>query len=85
MNAPAPDDGLPRPPRGFGFRTASARNLALTVLPDRLSGGLLRARHLAQPIELSTLSLASPAWPRDFDGLRIAHLSDLHFGHLLGE
>jgi predicted MPP superfamily phosphohydrolase len=85
MNTPASDDGLPRPPRGLGFRTASARNLALTVLPDRLSGGRLRARHLAQPIELASLALSSPSWPREFDGLRIAHLSDLHFGHLLGE
>lgn len=85
MSTPASDDGLPRPPRPIGFRTASARNLMLTVLPDKLLGGRLRARHLRQPIEVTELELASPTWPRDFDGLRIAHLSDLHFGHLLGE
>jgi predicted MPP superfamily phosphohydrolase len=37
-----------------------------------------------QPIEITEISLASAHWPRAFDGLRVAHLSDIHFGHLLG-
>jgi hypothetical protein len=60
------------------------RNAIVTKLPDLLLGGRLRARHVAQPIELNEYTLASANWPRAFDGVRIAHLSDIHFGHLLG-
>jgi predicted MPP superfamily phosphohydrolase len=73
-----------RPPRGLAFHTASIRNALLTRLPDSISFGSLRARHVKQPIEITELTLASAHWPRAFDGLRIAHLSDIHFGHLLG-
>ena len=75
----------PRPPRKLSYHTASVRQAFLTRLPDALTGGALRARHVAQPIEIAEMCFASERWPRDFDGLRIAHLSDLHFGHLLGE
>jgi predicted MPP superfamily phosphohydrolase len=60
------------------------RNVIVTKLPDALLGGRLRARHVAQPIELNGYALASANWPRAFDGVRIAHISDIHFGHLLG-
>jgi len=73
-----------RPPRGLAYHTASIRNALLTRLPDSISFGSLRARHVKQPIEITELTLASAHWPRAFDGLRIAHLSDIHFGHLLG-
>jgi uncharacterized protein len=75
----------PRPRRKFGFHTASMRQAFLTRLPDALMGGALRKRHVAQRIEIAEHTFASTNWPRDFDGLRIAHLSDIHFGHLLGE
>jgi len=73
-----------RPPRGLAYHTASIRNALLTRLPDSISFGSLRARHVKQPIEITELTLASAHWPQAFDGLRIAHLSDIHFGHLLG-
>ena len=75
----------PRPPRKLSYHAAGVRAAFLTRLPDALTGGTLRARHVAQPIEITEATFASERWPRDFDGLRIAHLSDLHFGHLLGE
>lgn len=73
-----------RPPRGLAYHTASMRNAFLTRLPDALTGGRLKARHVAQPIEIAELAIHSAHWPRAFDGLRIAHLSDIHYGHLLG-
>jgi predicted MPP superfamily phosphohydrolase len=59
--------------------------MLLTKLPDSLVGGRLKSRHVAQAIRIEELTLESAVWPREFDGLRIAHLSDIHFGHLLGE
>ena len=74
-----------RPPRSLGYHTATVRNMLLTKLPDSLVGGRLKSRHVAQAIRIEELTLESAVWPREFDGLRIAHLSDIHFGHLLGE
>lgn len=74
----------PRPPRGLAYHTASVRNAFLTKLPDALSGGWLKARHVAQPLHIAEVTIESAHWPRDFDRLRIAHLSDIHYGHLLG-
>ena len=48
-----------RPPRGLAFHTASIRNALLTRLPDSISFGTLRARHVKQPIEITELTLAS--------------------------
>jgi len=70
--------------RSLGYRTASVRNAIVTKFPDALLGGRLRARHIVQPIEIAERTLASANWPKAFDGLRIAHISDIHFGHLLG-
>ena len=64
------------------FLRARIRHALFTVVPDRLTGGRLRARHLSQPIELTKIVAAHPDWPRACDGLKIAHLSDFHFGHL---
>jgi len=78
---PAP---APKRRRSLSYHTANVRNAIVTKLPDVLLGGRLRARHVAQPIELNEYTLASANWPRAFDGVRIAHISDIHFGHLLG-
>ena len=75
----------PKRRRTLGYHTATVRNAFLTRLPDALVGGLLKARHVRQPIALQEHCFASAHWPRDFDGLRIAHLSDIHYGHLLGD
>ncbi len=64
------------------FLRARIRHALFTVVPDRITGGRLRARHLSQPIELTKIAISQKGWPRAFDGLKIAHLSDFHFGHL---
>ena len=64
------------------FLRARIRHALFTVVPDRLTGGRLRARHLRQPIELTKITVGHVDWPLAFDGLKIAHLSDFHFGHL---
>lgn len=74
----------PKRRRSLSYHTANVRNAIVTKLPDVLLGGRLRARHVAQPIELNEYALSSTNWPRAFDGVRIAHISDIHFGHLLG-
>ena len=74
----------PKPRRKLAYHTATVRNAILTRLPDALMGGALKARHVAQRIEIQERTFTSANWPRDFDGLRIAHISDIHFGHLLG-
>ena len=74
----------PKRRRSLSYHTANVRNAIVTKLPDALLGGRLRARHVAQPIELNEYALWSAHWPRAFDGVRIAHISDIHFGHLLG-
>ncbi len=65
------------------FRRARIRHFLFTVDPDRLMGGRIRRRHMAQDIEVREVEIASPRWPVDFDGLRIAHVSDFHLGDLL--
>jgi predicted MPP superfamily phosphohydrolase len=75
----------PKHRRKLAYHTATVRHAFLTRLPDALLRGSLRARHVTQPIEIAEHTFASAHWPRDFDGLRIAHISDIHFGHLLGE
>ncbi|MFN9076905.1 MAG: metallophosphoesterase, partial [bacterium] len=82
-DAPKPTPA-PKRRRSLSYHTANVRNAIVTKLPDVLLGGRLRARHVAQPIELNEYTLASANWPRAFDGVRIAHISDIHFGHLLG-
>ncbi len=74
-----------RPPRSLRFRAANVRNAILTKLPDALSLGRIKARHVAQPIVIEEVVTASANWPQAFNGVRIAHLSDLHYGHLLGQ
>lgn len=75
----------PKRTRKIAYHTATVRNTILTRLPDALMGGVLKRLHVKQPIEIAEHRFESANWPRDFDGLRIAHISDIHFGHLLGE
>ena len=75
----------PKRKRTLSYRTATVRHTFLTRLPDALSVGVLKRRHVTQPIEIAEHAFASAHWPRAFDGVRIAHISDIHFGHLLGE
>jgi uncharacterized protein len=65
------------------YRRAKIRNFLFTVGPNRLSGGRLLKRHHAGDIRIREIEVASPNWPRAFDGLRIGHVSDFHLGELL--
>ncbi len=65
------------------YRRAAARHLLVTVVADRLTGGTLGRRHAAQSVEAREIELCLPRWPLAYDGLRIAHVSDFHVGHLM--
>ncbi len=69
--------------RSRQYKRAALRHLIFTTGPDRLTGGRLLRRHLAQPVLERHLDLFHPSWPLEFEGLRIAHISDLHVGDLL--
>ncbi len=74
-----------RPRRGLlsKFSRAKVRHMLLTIAADRITRGSLSNRHRAQSVEVREIELALPRWPRELDGLRIAHVSDLHVGHLM--
>ncbi len=65
------------------YRRARIRHFLFTVGPDRISGGRINRRHLAQEVLVREIEMASPGWPAEFDGLRIGHVSDFHLGDLL--
>jgi len=62
---------------------AKLRHAMVTTLPDRLLGGVLMRRHLRTTVHLRERELWVPGWPAAFDGVRIAHVSDLHVGELM--
>jgi predicted MPP superfamily phosphohydrolase len=72
-----------RPRRLPKYRRARIRHFLFTVGPNRVSGGRITRRHLAQSIIVRDAELGSPRWPADFDGVRIGHVSDFHLGELL--
>lgn len=65
------------------FARATLRHAMVTTLPDRLLGGVLMRRHLRTTVRLREQELWVPGWPAAFDGVRIAHVSDLHVGELM--
>ncbi len=69
--------------RGSKFHRAKLRQIIFTKAIDRITQGRLTRRHLEQPIAFREIEIAVPNWPRAFDGLRIGHLSDLHWGELM--
>jgi predicted MPP superfamily phosphohydrolase len=73
----------PRTQRLPRYRRARIRHFLFTVGPNRVSGGRITRRHLAQRVVLRETDLRSHRWPADFDGLRIGHVSDFHLGELL--
>lgn len=68
---------------GAKLTRAKIRHFIFTVAPNRLTRGLLKRRHLDQPVELRELTLHVPSWPKQWEGLRIAHVSDFHLGELM--
>ncbi len=69
--------------RSAKFTRARVCHMLLTTGPNRLSRGWLVRRHHDDPVELREQDIVLPGWPAAFDGLRIAHVSDLHFGELM--
>ncbi|MDE0888995.1 MAG: metallophosphoesterase family protein [Phycisphaerales bacterium] len=79
-----PEDSKPTEGRKNGkFRRAKLRHTILTLGANRLSGGRLLAAHLAKALVVRELEVTMPGWPRAWDGLRVGHFSDLHFGDLM--
>jgi len=70
-------------PHSFQYHRARLRHLFLTWGPNRLSGGRLQRRRRSDGVELRDLRIHVPGWPEELDGLRIAHVSDLHIGDLM--
>ena len=62
---------------------ARVRHAVVTRAADALTLGVLSRRHRAQRIEVRELELRVPRWPAEHDGLRVAHVSDFHLGHLM--
>ena len=65
------------------FTRARLRHAIFTRGADMLLGGRLRERHLENEIALRTFDVQIPNWRDELDGLKIGHLSDLHFGDLM--
>jgi len=65
------------------YRRARIRHFLFTHGPDRLTRGRTTRRHLSTDMEVREVEVESARWPRGFDGLRIAHVSDFHLGKLL--
>ena len=65
------------------FRRARIRHFIFTSGPNRLTGGRISRRHMSQDVIVREIEINSPLWPKEFDGLRIGHVSDFHLGELL--
>jgi hypothetical protein len=65
------------------FRRAKARHLLFTSGPNKLSKGRLFKKHFDQSVSLHESEIHSPIWPKEFDGMRIGHVSDFHLGDLM--
>jgi predicted MPP superfamily phosphohydrolase len=65
------------------YRRARIRHRIVAVAAETIARGQLTRRHVNQPIVVRRLECSLPDWPLAFDGLRIAHYSDLHLGSLL--
>jgi predicted MPP superfamily phosphohydrolase len=69
--------------RGVKFRKAKLRHQLFSVGADKLTRGWLSRRHNAERPICRHVEITTPAWPEAFDGLRIGHVSDFHFGDLM--
>ena len=65
------------------LRKARIRHFLITRGPNRITRGWANRRHQAAPIQVQSHEIFVPHWPAAFDGIRIGHISDLHFGDLL--
>ena len=72
-----------RTSRSSHYRRARLRHFFLTRGLNRISGDRLRQRRRADGVELREFQVDIPGWPVELDGMRIAHVSDLHIGDLM--
>ncbi|MBL9141206.1 MAG: hypothetical protein JNK53_05010, partial [Phycisphaerae bacterium] len=70
-------------PGKASYLRAKVRHMLLTRTADKLTMGAMTRRHIRQPIELREVEVVAAGWPSAFDGLRIAHVTDFHVGHLM--
>lgn len=77
-----PDDTA-RNRRGRKFRIAKLRHQIFTIGADRLTGGRLLRRHQGKPTVVRRFDVSMPEWPEAWNGLRVGHFSDMHFGDLM--
>ena len=68
--------------RGKKMR-ARIRHAAFTKMPIHLSGGRLAERGSVNQFCLNEHAITIPSLPAGLEGLRIAHVSDLHIGDLV--
>ena len=69
--------------RSSKYLRAKLRHFLFTIGPNRLTGGRLLERHHTAEVVTRRIEIECPCWPRAFDGIRIAHISDFHIGDLL--
>lgn len=69
--------------RNGKYRRARIRHRIVAVAAETIARGELTRRHVAQPMVVRHFECTLPEWPEAFDGVRIAHYSDLHLGSLL--
>ena len=62
---------------------AQIRHAALTRMPVRLTSGGLTRNRMVRRLRITPRDVILPELPDALDGLRIAHLSDLHVGELI--
>ena len=79
---PAPSHAKPHTSRGKRIR-ARLRHAAFTTAPIFMSGGRLARVRADRPIHVTRQDILLPRLPNELDGLRIAHVSDLHIGKLI--
>lgn len=82
-DVPSADEEAQLRRRNGKYRRARLRHRIVAVAAETIARGELTRRHVAQPIAVRQHECMLPDWPAAFDGLRIAHYSDLHLGSLL--
>jgi hypothetical protein len=65
------------------YRRAKMRHVLFTSGPNKITRGRLFRKHFDQRIEIKHVEISTPLWPKEFDGLRIGHISDFHLGDLM--
>jgi predicted MPP superfamily phosphohydrolase len=65
------------------YRRAKMRHMLFTSGPNRISRGRLFRKHFDKRITVKRVEIVTPLWPKEFDGIRIGHISDFHLGDLM--